>query len=866
MSIDKIFEKCKHLRRDKDYDAIDRLLDDLSATGLVLLAKKSLKCPFDFKYALISVLTRLLDDTQEFAEVLNEFFEKTCIDMGRGVLYEPLKERIRENQLTALGLVERMMHMGDDHGLSSGILLSWLTGETSTAKECMRNGLFSEDPAVQRCSLIALRASIADPEIQNKQEYLDLLKKTVPCILPDNSFDLITSLQYAFEESPQEFEPILEAEIKKGGPNAARIYIYAVHHREPVSSSVLQKAVEILEVEDPNSREIDYSLGRIYEEHPCFVVERVRSWLTFHGKLVFLSEDFFSRVKQSTHGINPILTMIEHQVDIGNRPLLQIGDSILERLFSSLGDWTSWCEQWNNDPKKEEIVLKSLHTILKKFMNYEPSVVRNRAIDVVKTIATRENIDFDAETKSINLGKDSYAGRKNKEETLKALHVLDKILSPIPQIDVQILSENLKNAPYLSKAIGPNYLIQTAHSSNPHPLVYIFHHRLPGEGELEQLRKKFEVEEDENERYKIVREHNDLLQTLQQQSYWEHAFKVLDQHDIHLKKSKLLEPDNAWSILTEVEVLSRLAPYFDVKPEPDIPELMPRKLDAVIEYDGETALIEIATVQERLEIALAHGGMYTPGGKVKSVLRDKFNTQLKAGKHDPHIPILIILHVERFMSMYEVMNGIYGALQFSYKRRTDTHEMVEQGSTRAPNGFYEIEGTDFVTAIGAYHREYGRADPLVGKLYHPPVIPRNKLSRTFRVRIRTALFGTSETSDWRSLTKIVRLEDQTANILYQNGIEDIGVLAGIDENEFVLEDISREKLAHYKHEARRIIQALSTDSIKYLKGMTQEVYAILTSKGIYLIQQVLAHETSPDGITESVWKTLTEDARRIQSE
>lgn len=63
-------------------------------------------------------------------------------------------------------------------------------------------------------------------------------------------------------------------------------------------------------------------------------------------------------------GIEPVLSKIESEIDAGDPVLLEIGESVLEDLFSSQEDWIGWCERWSGDERKERVILKSLGIIL----------------------------------------------------------------------------------------------------------------------------------------------------------------------------------------------------------------------------------------------------------------------------------------------------------------------------------------------------------------------------------------------------------------------------------------------------------------------------------------------------------------------
>jgi len=852
---------CKSILDINNPDLINQQLDKISNEDLVDLTNKFLERPFQFKSVLTSALNRLFDDTVEFAEMFNNFYEKTYLDLT------PLREGTIEKQKQVFSLVKRLIHIGKPPGISAGILLSWIVQEMDEAEDFMIEGLNSNDLDLQRCSLIALNSIISNADIQDKSEYFEILKRVASNISQENTHFLIFGLQYAFEEDEDNFGIILEDEIIRRGIKGAKTYIRVVHGRSKISASILQKAVEMVESEDSESDIFDMGLAKIYENNPGFVVEKLKKILIDH-KRIRLADGFLLH-KINEIGSGPVIEMLESLIDEGNSVLLNIGESILKDFFPNFednADWVDWCGNWKDDTKKEKIILKSLGLILSKLINYKPSEVRDQAIALIKYFAIRNGIDYDAETNWIHLS-DSVEGTENKECTIKAFHILEKILYPPTTINVKTLSNNLEKAPNLSKALDAEWLIESASLRNPHPLAYIFCSELPKEVELERLRKELKKEDDKNKRFWLAFEYERSLRTIKYQSYWENVFRVLEEYGVNIRKNKLQDIDNAWDILAEAEVLSSFAPCFDIEPEPDIPELRPKKLDALIEYDGEKALIEIRMVKERLEESLAHGVVSSiPGGKVKSVLRNKFEGQLKGGRADPGIPILIVLSLDEFMGfmdMVEIRNAIYGALQFSYKIRNDTHEIVEEGTKREENAFYGIQGTEIVTAIGAYRRDYDKNDPLVGKLHHPYKPPTNKMSQKFKLRLRDALFGNSEISEKESLMRVPIIDEKMAMLLYANGIEDLGILAGIRENDFVIEGVSWEELSQLQKEAIRVIKAISTGSVRFLKGINQETLTILQNNNIYLINKILELDIPPEGISHEFWSLLKEDAMRI---
>lgn len=111
--------------------------------------------------------------------------------------------------------------------------------------------------------------------------------------------------------------------------------------------------------------------------------------------------------------------------------------------------------------------------------------------------------------------------------------------------------------------------------------------------------------------------------------------------------------------------------------------------------------------------------------------------------------------------------------------------------------------------------------------------------------------------------RVYGIDEKLARLLFANGVEDLGILASIQENEFVIEDMPWEELSQLQKEARRVIGAISTGSIRFLKGIDKQTYTILESNGIYLITKLLEQEVPPAGISHGIWLSLKEDVRRI---
>jgi len=833
MNLDEVVD---HFESTSDYNLseIERELEPFSEKELYSCAYKILEKPYKVNEILLIILRKLFEDRKEFVDLFCKFLEEAYDPYYlRKSKVEIIQDVVTERVDIAFNIAKTMINLGDKKGISAGILLFMISDKMEEVEMFVIQGLESENENFQRCSLVCF-LYIMNKGIYDIDKYLQILKNVAPNISDENEDQLILSLQLALNIKPDIFQQILESEIGRRGVSAARNYIsnYIRMNRVYSENSILllKKSIEILESNSSDEMWVDWGLAEVYKSDPDFVFKRIETRLGDRRRIRLMDYQLETRIKEIGNG--PIIEFIESEIDSHNQNPEYIRESVLIDLFSSQEEWISWCEKWKNDKNKEHIILKLLGLLLTELITYNPDEIRDRAISLVKEFAKNKSLDYEIETKGINLGADKTEGYKNKENAIKALEILDKILNPTIEIEINELESNFKKAPNLCEAFNYKWLIKNAKSSNIHIVNYIFGQDSPIS-----------------------------------QSYLENVFSLLKEHNIKITKRKLQDINSGKNILTEIEIISQLVPYFKVTPEPHIKELLPKKLDLMIEYGGEKALIEIATVEEKKVNRLSHGAQtYIPGDKIKNELLDKFKTQLHAGKVDVGIPVILLLNLQGFHTGDAVKNGIYGISQFSWKRRTDTNQIVEEGFTRENNGFYDEENSEIITAIGAYKFDMYREDKFVGKLYYPFKPPINKMSLNFRLRLRNALFGNSETSNWKTLMKIPGVDENQAKLLYSNGIDNIDTLISVKENEVLIKGMSLEELARLRSEAIRVIGALSTNKINFLSGINAEDIKILQKEEIYLIRQLLEREKIPERIEEWKWSLLVEDAKRIMQE
>jgi len=843
----------------KNDEKIPEIFNKKSKTELIELFEQIVDDdPWIYIPAIKILIQKLYSDDERFVKILCKLIEDTVNDGAFYLISNPIYEIGLKNPGKTLSIVNKMINMGKQ-GLCTGIIISPLLGQGIVDFDIIQD-LKSDKTVLQLQSLIGIREVFIREDKKASKIFIPKLIEFSDKINHENIGFLMDCFIKALTIDEKSINSVIKKEMDKRGAIAASIYLRQRKYRGKFHIALTKKSLKIIESEEPDSHLIDDALAQIYEIDNDFVIEKLRNKLQNNGR-IDINHSLVPQIKRINP--QPLIKMLEEEIDNGNPIMSRMGDTILRDLFLSQKEWLEWCKKWKNDERKETVILRSLSILLTNFRNYEDSSIRDEAIILVKEFAEKEGLDYDKETKHINFGKDNHEGAKNKEDTIKALFVLKRIRFPYRQVDIEILKSNLKRYPFIDKAINGKWLIKSAKSKSPHLLAYIYGQKIEY-GKMEELSRDFDSENDESRKLSISILYNSIKQRELSQLYWEKVFKILDDHNLKISRDKIRDTSNAESFLTEAEVIARLVPHFKVEIEPDVEELRPNNLDLLIEFKGQKCLIEIAQASESIELEVAGDVISLPGGKIKKILLSKFRKQLKMGKVDLKVPVIIVINLMNGLNEHDAYDSIYGEFQLQFKKRKNTQEIVEEGFLRKNNSFYDENGSNVVTAIATYKRNYAKDDPLIGELHeHPRNTPKNPISREFRIKLRDALFGNSECSNWQSLMKIEGIDENLAKKLHANGIEDLNKLAITKELEIGVLDES--KLHEYQKEARRIISAITTNSIRFLKGMNDDTYDLLTENGIYLIDELIKDDT-PAGINKEILQTLLEDAKRIKSD
>jgi len=701
------------------------------------IVKHMLNTPFRYEQSLVEAIMFLAEDSIAYADLLNGFFIKTRL-FNPHPYWGPIEAFFHNDSDLACSLSYKMLLLETSDGFSSGILLSWILPINEEGFRYVIDNLNSQDEKTRRCSAIAIGSVLVENDFPRKEELLDGFargalesKQATP--------ELFFTLQRAYEHDPVVFEIIICRLIKMFGIDASREYIRASEYKSNISIKCLKLAVEVLEHHSNNQQTIDCGLATIFQLDKEFVVERLRTRLLANKPLYDRNShlEFVVTEKDPT----PLIKMLTEEVGKGSR---LVDNTVVDNLDDLLKEnrvaWINLCQEWVADEEKEHVVLHSIGILLDEMVHQDPysmSKGKGICISVVRDIALRHAIDFEKETSHINLGKSQISGIKNKEETLRALFMVKKMLFWKVSIDHTTLEENLRQAPSILKIVGGlEILLKSARMERPHVLCHIFEGRRPMIGELEDLEKELNSIDDINEQFRISLVHDRLLSNQLSQDYWERMAKKYNEAKMTVKKSKLLDIDNAVNILSEIEVFAHLSGIFDIRRDVEVEGFGRKRLEGSIRLEDEESLIEVATVHDTLEDELAIGPYVPAATKVGRALSSKLNDQFYRGSVDPKMPIIVVLCCSRFFFSHQIprfkataVNGKNGL----WVQQTEEEKAVKE--------FFSSEAARVVSSVVIYYRDNTREHPLVGIMVTNPNSPLHLPSSKFLRGLEEALFG-----------------------------------------------------------------------------------------------------------------------------
>jgi hypothetical protein len=702
----------------------------------IKITRHMLDHPLRYERCLGKAIQLLVEDSMEYASLLNDVLNETSVISSQA--WESLKALFKSNPDIALSLSSRMLTLNTSNGISSGVILAWIMPINEDGFHQVIGGLTSADEKVRMSSITATGAVLSNDSFPRRAELLDALAKGA-LTTTQVSRGLFFTLQRACRHEPVTFEKIIRHLIKKFGVEASRIYIPHAQYEPGVSIDALKVSVETLELNEGSSDLMDDGLAIIYKHDKHFVVEKLRNRLLAHEPLYHWNSRLYEIVGKDPL---PIINMLKQEI---GRNGVSIDFKIVYELDDLLkhdrSTWVGLCQEWVSDPCREYVILHSIGILLKEMVDkdqYGMSEEKRNCISMVRDISQRHALDFEKETSHINLRRSQHPGLANKEEAFKALFMAKKILFwGEPVDDLATLEDNLRRAPSILRLVGGlDNLLRTAKSERPHVLCSIFGGRRPAIGELESLGADLNSTSDVNKQLGIALEHDRLLDNHLSQNYWEEIAKKYIEAKLTVKREKLLDVDNAFNILSEIEVFAHLSESFEIERDIVVEGFGKKRLEGRITLNNETSLIEIATVNESLENSLAIGVFTPTPPKIEDKLRDKLSRQFCQGTVDPGEPLIVVLHCSRFKFSHKIPR-----VETTVVDEKFVFEELPTKEEDAVMSFFSNDAARVVSAVIIYYRDLSSKHPLVGITLPNPNSPLHIPSEEFMNRLKMTLFG-----------------------------------------------------------------------------------------------------------------------------
>jgi len=818
----------KTFDHEKDITIVQQQIDGLSNDEKYQIVKYLRKNRLNPTY-LEYLIQSLFEDSKEYASLLCYFCEKCNYNFSKVIsLFKILP---LDDEVIIDSLIQKLLKIGKHKGSCGAFLFRAMIEQVNDAQKKLVSFLKSNNKHKKKC---ALRV-IFDLTRNNEDHHWDNLLREIYKIFTKNfvkidSFLFFSIVQYFFEEGYESSEQIIIDSVDFFKNEAASEYVLQISEREIFSISALKIALEYLELNNPFDYYTEDGLCKLYVRDKDFVLNIIKTRL--HRGLmsnVLLPDTLWKLVKIDQ---DSLLDMIESEILEGNIPFIDFENSFLCHCFKSRIDWILWCKIWYNHPIMEEVVLRSINIILESERDSNNISLLHETINLVKKIALKHSLNYDKLTNSINFGKSTESPRF--ENAIKAQYVISQILNKCDEFDIDQsqIALNIKSTPNLCRTFTKEWLLSPVDSSNPHFILKILSEK-PDDG------------------YVLT----------EKQNYFEAVFKTLIEKNINITSKKLQDSENAEDILLECEIFALLSKHFKIEPEPKIPAFGKSKIEARIEYKKEKSIIEIASVHQGLEESLTDVG-FSGKPRIKYVLKTKFDKQLKSGKNDPQIPVILIILCESPIDFKLASGSIYGQI---FDSTTYNHErkIIKEGLVRkGKNGFYDIKGTEIVSGvIILYRNPISSTHPFTGYLLRCPNKPLNEISQKSWISLRNALFGSNLISNYREFTLIPKIGEKKAKLLLDYGIDDLVSLMLIDTKMYKIPGISQKQLEQYQKEAIRIIELRKTGSIKYLNKIDPPSREILENSNIFTIRQLFETERKPDGIDRKKWREIKKEAK-----
>ena len=301
--------------------------------------------PFPYESAIEFIVNKLYSSNETFVKLLCSLIEKTTFDLAFGKIINPIKKVASNNPEKTVEIAKKIIDLKIGDGLCSGIIISPLLGDGTVNDEIISH-LKSNDLFLQKHSLVAIREFlITKSDTENTKSLIEKLIRVVENIDQENTDILIQCLIDAFLIDRESVLPVLEREIKCRGyfaAMAAMVYADNASFWRELPVSLLKKAVQIIESENPENEIIDTALARIYEEDKDYVINKLRERLRGSDRVRIAGDMLIYTIQKD---YSAVIQMLEEEIDNRNYKMVYFGERILKEFFPSKKEWLDWCKK-----------------------------------------------------------------------------------------------------------------------------------------------------------------------------------------------------------------------------------------------------------------------------------------------------------------------------------------------------------------------------------------------------------------------------------------------------------------------------------------------------------------------------------------
>jgi len=646
-----------------------------------------------------------LTTEEEFVDLLRKIIRRVKGDMAQGLFIRTLIDIGEADPYLGISLYKQMIAtQGEDLVFYSSFPLGGAgKGRFGEAYSLVKEGLKSESSHLRQAAIKTLRV-IFENETELKRE--------------SEIFDVLNSLSSGKEDTIVQNE-VLNAYIdfSKFRPDECVRHLLGFAERK--DSQILFSLANILCLRDLPSKEDEIRILKICaEDEDKNVLSQVSSALSRKGqefpeKSLEIIKDWIKRGQYSNvYGIEyPIREIgkvhldrctkeIETWIEEDDAKLQFFIPIVLKELSSS--DYyrlVTYVKTWaSRNERFRKIALKTVRAVLTEI--FSPGAHQRRLIDSYFSI-----LEDMAKEKKVNI-EDTIRGEP--EKFFQCFRLIEELELERQELNYQTILGNLKNYGIIHDFLGKRWFERMADEKNrTHPLLIFLSHKPPSEREIQEEVNALGGETNDLGRYLRSLRIQDMLWPSAFLDYLEEKLQAIVSKSKKLRdlRDGLVNEDQFWETVSEIEVISSFLNNYDVE---IAPELDGKKLDVKVKLNSKNLLIEVINPNRFKPLRYLTGKAIGIKNRARDKIFDEFKHHLKGMKIQE--PVAITIDIGRSEIGYDsVVDYLIGTPQLTMLFDKEKGKAVETFPSRAENYMHALEkGTDVLSAVICYKRYLGR--------------------------------------------------------------------------------------------------------------------------------------------------------------